>query len=229
MLDSVNRDNCRRLKIEDLSGHHIVPAFWSPTEELAPFPFPGTYRWNSLQQICASLDVKRSIVCATPQIWQLEPLVYRTTRDIGVPVILTPPQNLPILKPFCEQAGVDLIVTSPDSVREIVDILKDIKEPPKAIVVIHKDTTTVPPTSSAPTSVMTLHELHLVPGLPVLYQEPEQANTTDFKQNKLMSWSEDITGTSHISLPDTWPVNIVDVPLTFQLSQNTCGDSFSIS
>lgn len=229
MLDTVNGNKCRRLKTEDLGGHHIVPAFWSPQNDPAPFPFPETYRWKSLEQICVSLGIKRSIVCATPQIWQIEPLVYRTTRDIGVPVILTPPQNLPLLKPFCEQAGVDIVITAPESLSTIVDILKDVAERPKAIIVINKDTSTWPHDNSKFESILILNELHLTPGLPLLFKEIEQAATTDFKRNDLFLWTDGEDGTPRASLPDTWPVKIVDVPLPFRLATRSASGLFSIS
>lgn len=229
MLDNINGNNCRLLKTEDLVGHHIVPAFWSPTNDPSPFPFTETYRWSSLERICETLDIERSIVCATPEIWQVEPLVYRTTRDIEVPVIMISPQNLPILKPFCEQAGVDMVITAPNSLSKILDLLKDVAERPKAIVVIHKDVSTWPHSDHKSEGILTFHELHLVPGLPLLFQEREQTATTDFKRNDLFSWTDGEDGTLQVSLPDSWPVKIVDVPLPFRLSTRFASGLFSIS
>jgi len=229
VLDKTSGDNCRRLRSDDLSGLHLVPAFWSPQDDPAPFPFPDTYRWRSLERICVSLDIKRSIVCATPQIWHIEPLVYRTTRDVGVPVILIPPQNLPLLKPFCDQAGVDIVITAPESLSTIVGIMKDITERPKAIIVIHKDMSTWPHGDSKSESILILNELHLVPGLPLLSQEPEQAATPDFKRNEFFSWEDGEDGAQRVSLPDAWPVKIVDVTLPFRLSAKPTNDTFSIS
>lgn len=229
MLDKINGDNCRDLRSDDLSGLHVVPAFWSPQNDPAPFPFSEAYRWNSLARICASLDVKRSVVCAIPQIWQIEPLVYRTTRDIGMPVILIPPQNLPILKPLCEQAGVDLVITAPESLLTVLDILKDIAERPKAIIVIHKDISTCHHSNSKSEPILILNELHLVPGLPLLFQELEQAATPDFKRNEFFSWIDSDDGTLRASLSDNWPVRIADVSLPFRLSATPISDTFSIS
>lgn len=228
MLDKINGENCRRLRSDDLSGLHLVPAFWSPQNDPALFPFPEAYHWDSLARICASLDVKRSVVCATPQVWQIEPLVYRTTRDIGVPVILTPPQNLPVLKPFCEQAGVDLVIAAPESLPTILNILKGITEGPKAIIVIHKDVSTCPHSDSKSESLLILNELHLVPGLPLLFQEPEQAATTYFKRSDFFYWINSEDETPRVSLSDDWPVEIVEVPLPFRLSEKSSNDLFSI-
>lgn len=228
MLDGSNSRSCRQLKSDDLLGLHIVPALWSPAQDPTPFPFPENYRWDSLATICQSLGVHRAIACATPQVWQLEPLVYQVARAVGVPVILTPPQNLPIIKPFSEQVGIDLIIAAPAMVSNIRDILKDTENKPKAIIVIHKDTSTIPDVDTDITLPITLHELHLVPGLPLLFQEPSQSHTTDFKKNTLFTWQNDNGHRTYVSLPTSWPVSIAEVPLPFALSGRDETDLFGI-
>lgn len=229
MLNEANTYRCRDLKTEDLGGLHIVPALWSPAMDPTIFPYPEKYHWVALEMTCRELDVKKAVVCTSPQTWQLEPLVYRTTNTIGVPVISTPPQNLPVLKPFSEQVGVDLIITSTASASRIIEILETVTAKPKAMIVIHSDAGTLPRNGSHDrTRFRILHELHLVPGLPLLYQEAGQSTDTDFKRNELFSWTETGEATFRVSLPEDWPVRVVDMPLPFRLLARSSNDLFSI-
>lgn len=198
--------HCRALSPKDLFGHHIVPAGWTPPTNEIPFPYPKTYVWQSLSNLCAHYSITRTIVCAVPFMWQLEPLVYPVARDYGAPVAVVSPKNLPLIRPYAEQAGVDMIITTPEALQDISNILACTTAAPKVIVVIHHDAETLQThtASTTHTQYVCIHELHLVPGLPLFSQIPPSNSAESrptLQRNEVFTWS---TETNTISFPDAW-------------------------
>ncbi len=201
---------CEKLRPEDLYGHHIVPAAWDAPGNHIPFPFPKTYTWESLEVLCTVNVIQKTIICATPFFWQLEPLVYKVAHTRGAPVAVVSPKNLALIRPYAEQAGVDMILAAPDTVEDIIAILSQTNSSPKILLVIHHEAKTLPRKISAPPGpYVILHELHLFPGLPLFLSiSNTNARTGEkllFTRNASCTWS---TSSSTFTLPNTcgtWP------------------------
>lgn len=210
---------CENLRPEDLYGYHIVPAAWDPAHNPAPFPFPKTYIWHSLQKLCEQYAVRQTIVCATPFSWQLEPLVYAVAHTLPASIAVVSPKNLTLIKPYSEQSGVDLIILAPEHLEDVLAVLSKTTRAPKALLIIHRDAKTLResvPTAALPYSI--LHELHAVPGLP-LFSHYGDTSSGDlvFERNESCTWDE----SGHaVTLPDVcgvWPA--VQIPYRMQQTE----------
>lgn len=204
---------------------HPVPIDWYPDEDGALFPLPTTHRWHTLEQLAQAFNVERALLCAFPLIWQLEPIAHKTARELSIPIAVTSPQNLPLIRPYLEEAGVDIILTAPENTEEVIEICESATRHPKAIIVIHRRIDTI---RRYDTKLLIAHELHLVPGLPLAYQPlgrvNQNATSISLELADAYTWNIPETASEPVcvSFPDL-PVPILDLELTLSVSRDSNG------
>jgi len=156
-------------------------------------------------------------------IWQIEPILHKTIRKFGVPIISVPPKNMALMQPYIDEVGVDVIVTIPSLLLQTYEIVSKAKKPPFAIVVIHSEPNQLKQIFK---DVLVLHELHFVPGLTLAYQDVTIAKSNDsnkFHISDSCLLNIDDEKSTLVSASNTMLPKFKNLPSSFLFEKNTDG------
>lgn len=157
---------CAALSPTQLAEKYVVPA--DVHTQIALYPFAQEYQWQSLHTIYQTHHCQGAIALATPRYWQLDPIVHTITTSVSVPDMVIAPPNFDTLLPLSEAFVIDVVIVAASDVLELLGRYQKLTTPPKVTIVIHTELESL--TIMRPTSTRTtlIHELHIVPGLPLL-------------------------------------------------------------
>jgi len=180
---------CDSLPAEKLRGNLVVPADWSTPVAPALFPISREYEWKSLLQLGQEIRTKEMVLCLTPLIWQIEPLAHKITRELSVPIAAVPPSNLVLARAYIERVGTGILIIEARLWPEVRELLEHSSTKPQVILVIHSSSKTLIETDFT-SDLLVLHEIHLVPGVPLAYQDIKlaQRSPNQFYLNQDFIW-----------------------------------------
>jgi len=160
-----------------------------------------------------------------PLFWQMEPPVFVACRAAGVPLFTVQPDNIAVAAASIRYAESSAIIAEARSAEPLHEHLIMYQDPlPELWFVIHSAATDnwhdTPPRLSG----RVCQEVHLYPGLPVLWQclHLSQTGAQRFHRSEEYTWDE--TGARISSLDGSLPVRDSSLPFTLQSEGScTCG------
>lgn len=162
-------EHCADIDFTTLERPHIVPATWDEAATVVPYPHPQHYLWETLDTASSNFSNGHSIALMTPRVWQLESLAHTISRRHGLADVVIPPHYPAILEPFVTQCGIDILVVSVADMLPVVATLTKLNVYPQLLFVVHHSPDTLKSITPPQTNNFTIiHELQLVPGLPLL-------------------------------------------------------------
>lgn len=212
-------DLCSKLTPKDLFGHNLVPASWGASTNQI-FPIPRSYQWSTLKSLVEEIGVTKSIIVATPPLWQIEHLAYSVAKSISVPLSSLSPRNLQLIKPACEEVGVDVIIIAKENIGEMTSLLTECVQKPKLLLVVTTEPSEI---SLSNEHFIVAEEIHLIPGIPLFFQNTQLAKRTGkrlFKKNKIFTWDTDEIGNINITGSADWTVPISNFTVPFTATQS---------
>lgn len=208
----------------------VVPSSFSSTDpNLRALPLPQEWQWPSLAETLTALEV-HTLILQQPGFWQVEPFAFHAARESSIPVCNIEPQNYPLDRAAIRFAEADGVLAEASEAALLAEYLYAHNVTPlRAWVLIHSadaNTWDVPP-ALVRANVQVAHEVHLVPGVPLLVQCGHLAkqNAPRFHRSHICSWSEDLR-TPAITI-ESLPFNLTQFELPFALQDEgicTCGE-----
>jgi len=157
--------------------------FIGSTEDPFAIPFPEETSWKTLAFYADLLGITKGAMLIAPLYWQTEPIFWDAMHARGIPMSVMHSGNIPLAREVIKQAKFEMVVMD----RNLFDTVYEDLQNNEALADI-KIMITFSPVAlakdSAPrraSSVLTLHEYHLIPGCPLLYQRPGEAGTNHFR------------------------------------------------
>ena len=186
-----------------------TPINWHHEVESELFPLSTNHTWNSLGSLIKEHGLASAVLSMLPSVWQIEPVIYNTCRKHRIPNIDIMDSNWPVLLAHLHTVDIGGLILSADQESNLIEWWPKIKSPPSFIVVIHTSPETI---HEWAIDAQIYHELHLVAGFPLFYQDTEVNLKQDriwLKHNPDLGWSD----TQH-----SWQIKIMDAELDIELS-----------
>ncbi len=205
----------------------VVPSsFISTDPNLRALPLPMDWQWPSLAEILAAFEV-HTLILQQPGFWQVEPFAFYAARQSSIPVCNIEPQNYPLDRAAIRFAETDGMLAEASEAAAIADYLSvNNVTPLRAWILIHPADTptweTPAPLVRAGTQVA--HEVHLVPGVPLLTQCSHLIKTgvPRFHRSNIFIWNNNLT-TPTVTAAASLPFALTNFALPFSLTdQDTC-------
>lgn len=209
----------------------VVPSSFDSTDpNLRALPLPTDWRWPSLAEALAALEV-HTLILQQPGFWQMEPLAFYAARQSSIPICNIEPQNYPLDRAAIRFAGADGVLAEASEAAAIAEYLHvNNVAPCKAWILIHA--ADAPHWDTPPTLVRAqvgvAHEVHLTPGVPLLVQCKHLAkgSVPRFHRSSIFTWGDNLDAPT-ISATALMPFALADFPLPFSLKDEglcACGD-----
>lgn len=156
----------------------LFPSRFDPDDaRLRAFPRPIQWHWSSAERILRHFGAQ-VVMTRLPHFWQLESPIHLICRNVGAPLFTNEVENVPVAAAAIVSANVDAVITASTSVQSFATFLTEHAiEIPKLWLLIldaSADDWSVPGSLTGG-DVQTAMEIHLSPGVPILYQCPHLA------------------------------------------------------
>lgn len=208
----------------------VVPSSFDPYETaLRAFPRAAAWRWKSLAAAFEKSD-SRTIMLNTPLFWQIESYVH-TAREGLAALFVNEPFNIPVNIAAITLTNIDTVVLAAEDAKALsLRIVETGVPTPASWVLIH---TAASPAWDTPVSLIdarrVVHEVHLLPGVPLLWQCEHLYNQSAlFHVSDEFTWSISDSSTL-ITTKEPAPYTFSAFEIPFSLSQNasscTCGEN----
>lgn len=207
----------------------VVPSSFDPHERaLRAFPRATTWEWKSLR-MAFEKSMSRMIMLNTPLFWQIEPYVHGA-REGSAALFVNEPFNIPVNTVAATLIGVDTVVIAAEDAKALsLHIVETGAATPYNWILIHEATSSSWDTPAPLVDVKrAVHEIHLVPGVPLLWQCEHLYNQHIlFHTSGEFTWSISDKKIS-ITTKELAPYTFSDFELPFLLSYTStacsCGE-----
>lgn len=157
--------------------------FMGETEGTYALPFPQEAAWKTLGAYADLFAVTKGAILIAPLYWQTEPIFWDAMHARKVPTSVMHGGNIPLAREIIRQAAFEMVVVDADLLDAVCADLQanGVLETLKVIVSFAPLSKISTVAHTSPSGVLTLREGHLIPGCPLLYQEPAEAGTDHFR------------------------------------------------
>ncbi|MSU74148.1 hypothetical protein EXS56_03335 [Candidatus Kaiserbacteria bacterium] len=179
---------------------------------------PG-WKWRTLENTLREISAAR-VMSMLPSFWQTEPPAFYASRAAEVPFFTVEADNLAVAARAIDLAGVDTVIATPEVARSFNDyLLENGDQPPRNWILIHSTSTTPLTHDDLPPSATVASEVHLFPGVPLLFQCLSHIQTRSglFHLSDDFALSE-VRGGLRVTVkdPESMPVFALELPFELQ-------------
>lgn len=207
----------------------LFPSSFDPNDELLrAFPRSFAWHWTSCEQALKSFGAQ-VVLMHVPHFWQLGAPLNTVCRNIGAPIIISDPANLPVGAAAVVSAGVNAVVCSARGASEFASFLAErgIALPPLWFLV-HETAARAWDVPEALTESVVAQEVHLFPGVPILEQCTAlvESKRSFFHFSDAYAWETrgNAACVTSIGSDDPLPLFRFTLPFSFRVLENcACG------
>lgn len=156
----------------------VIPSSFDPNDtqfRAVELPKPSCWEGEELLRHFSS----RGLMMRTPIFWQWGFSLHAACRNVGIPIFVNEPENMPVGAQALLRGGIDTIVTENSDAPAFASYLQEKQiAPPAAWILIHRAAHTDWSVAAGVLDAKFLaQEVHILPGLPALRQCPLLAQT----------------------------------------------------